>query len=275
MEHDSKKTDEKRQSEARRQQDVVIRATLSQIKKKYLVMSGKGGVGKSSLAVNLAVNLAEKGNKVGLLDVDLHGPSVPRMLGLSGRMEVGSDRSILPQAWSPKLAVVSIESMLKERDEAVIWRGPKKLNAIRQFISDVSWGPLDYLFIDSPPGTGDEPLTIARVIPTAQAIVVTTPQEISLADVRKSIYFLKRLNLEVAGLVENMSGFICPHCGEATDLFGRDGGRILAEASDLTFLGAVPLEPGVVQAADAGRPYVMENPESEFSQAISAIAANL
>ncbi len=275
MEHNSKKTDEKPQSEARRQQDVVIRATLSQIKKKYLVMSGKGGVGKSSLAVNLAVYLAEKGNKVGLLDVDLHGPSVPRMLGLSGRMEVGSDRSILPKTWSPKLAVVSIESMLKERDEAVIWRGPKKLNAIRQFISDVSWGPLDYLFIDSPPGTGDEPLTVARVIPTAQAIVVTTPQEISLADVRKSIYFLKRLNLEIAGLVENMSGFVCPHCGEAMDLFGRGGGRLLAEASGLTFLGAVPLEPGVVQAADAGRPYVIENPESEFTQAIFAIAANL
>lgn len=275
MEHNSKKTDEKRQSEVRRQQDVVIRATLSQIKNKYLVMSGKGGVGKSSLAVNLAVYLAEKGNKVGLLDIDLHGPSVPRMLGLSGRMEVGSDRSILPQTWSPKLAVVSIESMLKERDEAVIWRGPKKLNAIRQFISDVSWGPLDYLFIDSPPGTGDELLTVARIIPTAQAIVVTTPQEISLADVRKSIYFLKRLNLEAAGLVENMSGFVCPHCGEATDLFGRGGGRTLAEAADLTFLGAVPLEPGVVQAADAGRPYVIENPESEFTQAISAIAANL
>lgn len=275
MEHNSKKTDEKRQSEVRRQQDVVIRATLSQIKNKYLVMSGKGGVGKSSLAVNLAVYLAEKGNKVGLLDIDLHGPSVPRMLGLSGRMEVGSDRRILPQTWSPKLAVVSIESMLKERDEAVIWRGPKKLNAIRQFISDVSWGPLDYLFIDSPPGTGDELLTVARIIPTAQAIVVTTPQEISLADVRKSIYFLKRLNLEAAGLVENMSGFVCPHCGEATDLFGRGGGRTLAEAADLTFLGAVPLEPGVVQAADAGRPYVIENPESEFTQAISAIAANL
>lgn len=275
MEHNSKKTDEKRQSEVRRQQDVVIRATLSQIKNKYLVMSGKGGVGKSSLAVNLAVYLAEKGNKVGLLDIDLHGPNVPRMLGLSGRMEVGSDRSILPQTWSPKLAVVSIESMLKERDEAVIWRGPKKLNAIRQFISDVSWGPLDYLFIDSPPGTGDELLTVARIIPTAQAIVVTTPQEISLADVRKSIYFLKRLNLEAAGLVENMSGFVCPHCGEATDLFGRGGGRTLAEAADLTFLGAVPLEPGAVQAADAGRPYVIENPESEFTQAISAIAANL
>ena len=275
MEHDSKKTDEKGQSEARRQQDVVIRATLSQIKKKYLVMSGKGGVGKSSLAVNLAVSLAEKGNKVGLLDVDLHGPSVPRMLGLSGRMEVGGDRSILPQTWSPELVVVSIESMLKERDEAVIWRGPKKLNAIRQFISDVSWGPLDYLFIDSPPGTGDEPLTLARLIPAAQAIVVTTPQEISLADVRKSIYFLKKLNLEIAGLVENMSGFVCPHCGEATDLFGRGGGRTLAEASNLTFLGAVPLEPGVVKAADAGRPYVMEKPESEFTLAISAIAANL
>ncbi len=275
MEDNKKTAVDTQRLEARRQQDVVIRATLSQIKNKYLVMSGKGGVGKSSLAVNLAVYLAEKGNKVGLLDIDLHGPSVPRMLGLSGRMEVGSDRSILPQAWSPKLAVVSIESMLKERDEAIIWRGPKKLNAIRQFISDVSWGPLDYLFIDSPPGTGDELLTVARIIPTAQAIVVTTPQEISLADVRKSIYFLKRLNLEAAGLVENMSGFVCPHCGEATDLFGRGGGRTLAEAADLTFLGAVPLEPGVVQAADAGRPYVIENPESEFTQAISAIAANL
>ena len=275
MAENSGETEKKQPSVARRQQDVVIRAALSQINKKYLVMSGKGGVGKSSLAVNLAVSLAEKGHKVGLLDVDLHGPSVPRMLGLSGGMEVGNDRSILPRAWSPNLAVVSIDSMLKETDEAVIWRGPKKLNAIRQFLSDVSWGRLDYLLIDSPPGTGDEPLALARIIPSALAVVVTTPQEISLADVRKSIHFLKRLNITPAGLVENMSGFVCPHCGETTDLFGRGGGRLLAESSGLNFLGSVPLDPGVVKAADAGLPYVTENPESDFAKVVSAIAAGL
>jgi Mrp family chromosome partitioning ATPase len=275
MEGNAKKTDDTRRLEARRQQDVVIRATLSRIKKKYLIMSGKGGVGKSSLAINLAVCLAEKGHKVGLLDVDLHGPSVPHMLGLAGGLEVGDDRSILPRMWSPNLAVVSIDSMLEQRDDAVIWRGPKKLNAIRQFISDVSWGPLDYLLIDSPPGTGDEAFTIARVVPAAQAIVVTTPQEISLADVRKSITFLKKLNLAIAGLVENMSGYVCPHCGEASDLFGRGGGRLLAEATGLTFLGAVPLEPGVVPAADAGQPYVLENFQSDFTKALYAIAEKL
>ncbi|MBW2624102.1 MAG: Mrp/NBP35 family ATP-binding protein [Deltaproteobacteria bacterium] len=275
MEDKTKKTGDTRRLEARRQQDVVIRAALSQIKKKYLIMSGKGGVGKSSLAVNLAVCLAEKGHKVGLLDMDLHGPSVPRMLGLTGGLEVGDDRSILPRMWSPNLAVVSMDSMLEGRDEAVIWRGPKKLNAIRQFISDVSWGPLDYLLIDSPPGTGDESLTIARVVPSALAIVVTTPQEISLADVRKSINFLKKLNLSTAGLVENMSGYVCPHCGKASDLFGRGGGRILAKATDLTFLEAVPLDPGVIPAADAGKPYVLENPESDFTKALYAIAEKL
>ena len=263
------------QSEARRQQDVVIKATLSRIKKKYLIMSGKGGVGKSSLAVNLAASLAQNKVRVGLLDVDLHGPSIPRMLGLSSRMEVAEDRSILPQVWNESLLVVSIDSMLKDRDDAVIWRGPKKLNAIRQFISDVSWGPLDYLLIDSPPGTGDEPLTVARMIPDAQAIVVTTPQEVSLADVRKSIHFLEKVNMSVAGLVENMSGFVCPHCGRPTDLFGRGGGKLLAEAMEIPFLGAVPLDPGVVPASDAGSPFVLENPESDFAKSINQIAARL
>ncbi|MBW2092979.1 MAG: Mrp/NBP35 family ATP-binding protein, partial [Deltaproteobacteria bacterium] len=251
------------------------KATLSQIKKKYLVMSGKGGVGKSCLAVNLAVCLAQRGLKGGLLDVDLHGPSIPRMLGLSTEVEITSDRRIMPQAWSENLSVVSIDSMLKDRDEAVIWRGPKKLNAIRQFISDVAWAPMDFLMVDSPPGTGDEPLAVARIIPTTQAIVVTTPQEISLADVRKSINFLHKLNISVAGLVENMSGFICPHCGQNTNLFGQGGGRILAEAMDISFLGAVPLEPGVVPASDAGRPYVLEEPESDFSRALRQIASKL
>ena len=261
--------------EARRQQDLVIRATLSQIDKKYLVMSGKGGVGKSSLAVNLAVHLAGKGGRIGLLDVDLHGPSVPHMLGLTDRLTVAGDRTIEPQLFGDNLSVVSIESMLSDRDDAVIWRGPKKLNAIRQFIADVSWGPLDCLFIDSPPGTGDEPLAVAGNVPGAKAIVVTTPQEISLADVRKSIRFLEKVGLAIAGVVENMSGYVCPHCGHRDDLFGRGGGRLLAEALNLPFLGAVPLDPGVVAAADNGRPYVLEKPDSEFTAAIDAIAARL
>jgi ATP-binding protein involved in chromosome partitioning len=261
--------------EARRQQDLVIRATVSQIKKKYLVMSGKGGVGKSSLAVNLAVAMSLRGYKTGLLDVDLHGPSIPHMLGLTGRLAVADDRTIQPQAYSENLLVVSIDSMLDDRNDAIIWRGPKKLNAILQFISDVSWGPLDYLFIDSPPGTGDEPLAVAHNVPGARAVVVTTPQEVSLADVRKSIRFLGKVGLEVAGLVENMSGFACPHCGQVTEIFGRGGGRLLAEVLDLPFLGSIPLEPKAVVAADQGRPLIIEEPGLEFVTAIEAIADRL
>ncbi|MBU2550036.1 MAG: Mrp/NBP35 family ATP-binding protein [Proteobacteria bacterium] len=263
------------QDETRRRQDVVIRAALSQIGKKYFITSGKGGVGKSCLTTNLAAALAATGARVGLMDVDIHGPSIPRMLGLSGRMSVGEDRTILPQQAGPNLLVVSIEGMLADRDDAVIWRGPKKINAIRQFISDVSWGPLDYLLIDSPPGTGDEPLAVAQTVLGARAIVVTTPQEVSLADVRKAIRFLSRVGVDIAGLVENMSGFVCPHCGQATDLFGRGGGRLLAEALDLPFLGAVPLDPDVVPASDQGRPYVLEKPDSDFARALNAIAARM
>ncbi|MBF0531390.1 MAG: Mrp/NBP35 family ATP-binding protein [Deltaproteobacteria bacterium] len=238
-------------------------------------MSGKGGVGKSSLAVNLAVGLAHKGFKVGLLDVDLHGPSVPRMLGLTGKLAVKPDRTLAPHSHGPNLSVISIDSMLNDQDDAVIWRGPKKLNTIRQFMADVDWGRVDYLLIDSPPGTGDESLAIARTIPGAKAIVVTTPQEISLADVRKSIRFLAKVGMEVAGLVENMSGLVCPHCGKAIDLFGHGGGRLLAESLHLPFLGAVPLDPGVVPAADHGQPFVLSSPDSGFSRAIQAIVEQL
>jgi Mrp family chromosome partitioning ATPase len=262
-------------SDSRRQQDIVIRASLARIKKQYLVMSGKGGVGKSSLAANLAVSLARSGRRIGLLDVDLHGPSIPRLLGLGGRAEAAEDGRIAPLQFGTNLFVLSIDSMLADRDEAVIWRGPRKLNAIRQFISDVAWGPLDVLIIDSPPGTGDEPLAVAQIMPQAQAVVVTTPQELALADVRKSIRFLRKLNQPIAGLIENMSGFVCPHCGRVTDLFGRGGGRLLAESLGLPFLGAVPLDPGVVIASDQGKPYVLEHPESEFSRAVAHIAAAL
>lgn len=259
----------------RQQQDAAIKTILAGIKKKYIVMSGKGGVGKSSLAVNLAVYMAKQGKKIGLLDVDLHGPSVPNMLGLSGVLEIAPDRSILPQAWDENLRVVSIDSMLKDRQDAIIWRGPKKITAIRQFISDVSWGKLDVLLIDSPPGTGDEALTVAQLIPSVQAIVVTTPQEVSIADVRKSINFLKKLGVTPVGLVENMSGFKCPHCGETTYIFGREGGRLLAEAMEIDFLGTVPLDQEAVKAADQGRPYVLESPDSDFAKALAQIADKL
>jgi Mrp family chromosome partitioning ATPase len=259
----------------RRQQDLVIRAALSRIQKTYLIMSGKGGVGKSSLAANLAASAADAGSPAGLLDVDLHGPSIPRMLGLPPDMTVGEDGTIKPQRFSENLSVVSIEGMMKDKDEAIIWRGPRKLNAIRQFLSDVNWGDLEYLFIDSPPGTGDEPLAVAQNAPGAAAIVVTTPQEVSLADVRKSIRFLSKVGLKIAGIIENMSGFICPHCGERTDLFGRGGGRLMAEALDLNFLGAVPLDPDVVAASDRGWPLVLDKPDADFSKAVRKIAAKL
>jgi Mrp family chromosome partitioning ATPase len=261
--------------EARRQQDLVIRAQMAMVQKKYFVMSGKGGVGKSSLAVNLAASLAAGGARVGLMDVDLHGPSIPHMLGLTGRVQVNEDRTLAPVPFSPNLAVISIECMLADPDDAVIWRGPKKLNAIRQFIADVAWGPLDYLIIDGPPGTGDEPLAVARNVPGALAVVVTTPQEVSLADVRKAIRFLAKVGLPVAGVVENMSGFICPHCHQTTDLFGRGGGKLMAEALNLPFLGAVPLDPGAVISADRGRPYVLDAPDSAFAQAITEICGRL
>ncbi|MCP4687252.1 MAG: Mrp/NBP35 family ATP-binding protein, partial [Desulfobacterales bacterium] len=193
--------------------DEEAKKSLKKIRNKFIVMSGKGGVGKTSVSVNLAVALAEKGFKVGLMDVDIHGPDIPRMLGLRGMLDVNENRKLKPIMHSDNLAAVSMESLMPAKDDAIIWRGPVKHSAIRQFIGDVDWGELDYLIIDAPPGTGDEPLTVAQLIPDARAVIVTTPQEVALADVRKSINFCKSVNMEIFGLVENMSGYTCPHCG--------------------------------------------------------------
>ena len=216
-------------------QDAEIRERLSHIKNKILVMSGKGGVGKSSIAAYLAVVLANNGHKVGLLDVDLHGPSIPRMLGVNGSILPSEHPGkVLPVHLMPNLHVLSIETLMGEnKDAATIWRGPIKIGVIRQFISDIEWSDLDYLVIDSPPGTGDEPLTVAQTIPDAKALIVTTPQEVSLADVRKSINFCRQVNMAILGIVENMSGFICPHCGERTDLFKAHGGETMAAKGKL------------------------------------------
>jgi Mrp family chromosome partitioning ATPase len=232
-------------------------------------------VGKTSTAVNLSIALANKGFKVGIMDVDLHGPDVPRMLGLNAMLEVGPNGKLTPASYSNNLKAVSVESLMPTKDEAVIWRGPIKYSAIQQFIGDVEWGELDFLVIDSPPGTGDEPLTIAQIVKDAKAIIVTTPQEVALADVRKSISFCKRVKMEVFGLIENMSGLSCPHCGEIIDLFGSGGGEKTARQFGLNFLGRIPIDPNVVQCGDSGQCYRDANADSNVSRAFDDIAGKM
>lgn len=253
-------------------QDKVIASTLAKIKYKLFIMSGKGGVGKSSVSTNLAAALAVKGYKVGLLDVDIHGPSVPHLLGLTGLLEVDRDKGIQPKRYNENLAVVSMESLLKDPDQAVLWKGPMKTSAIRQFVSDVDWGELDFLVIDSPPGTGDESMAVLKTVPDALSIVITTPQEISLADVRKSINFLQYVKANILGVVENMSGLICPHCSQHIDLFKKGGGEDLAKKYALEFLGAIPLDPATVVAGDLGKPVVLLDVDSPAKSALLDLA---
>ncbi len=255
--------------------DEEVQASLNRIKHKLVIMSGKGGVGKTSTSVNLAIALARLGCKVGLLDVDLHGPDVPRVLGLSAMLGLSANQKLDPLHFNDHLKVVSIESLMASKDDAVIWRGPMKYSAIRQFISDVDWGDLDFLLIDSPPGTGDEPLTVAQTIPDAKAVIVTTPQEVSLADVRKSISFCHTVKMAIFGLVENMSGYVCPHCGEQVDIFGTGGGEKTAREARIDFLGRIPLDPNVVTCGDAGKSYQDTYPQSAVTQAYEAIAARI
>ncbi len=248
--------------------DRELREKLQRIKHKILVMSGKGGVGKSSVSALLAVGLAMKGYRVGVLDVDLHGPSIPRMLGVQGMFRFDEERKcLIPQSYNERLQVVSIECLLEDRDSAVIWRGPVKHGVIKQFISEVTWEDLDYLIIDSPPGTGDEPLSVAQTITDACALIVTTPQEVALADVRKSINFCRQVGMRILGLVENMSGFVCPHCNRELALFGKGGGARTAELMTIPFLGGLPFDPRIVVSEDVGQ-CILETPDdSLFIQA--------
>ena len=258
-------------------QNREIAETLRHIKNKILVMSGKGGVGKSSVAAYLSVALAKRGYLVGLMDVDLHGPSIPRILGLSGSLGFGGrEGKMLPVKYFPNMEVISIETLLGEnKDTATIWRGPLKIGAIKQFISDIDWADLDYLVIDSPPGTGDEPLTIAQTIPDAKALIVTTPQEVSLADVRKSINFCRQVKMEILGLVENMSGLKCPYCGKIIDVFKTRGGQETAKKENLKLLATLPLELEVVKEGDAGDISLLDNKElliaREFNKMVDEI----
>jgi ATP-binding protein involved in chromosome partitioning len=261
------------QQAAMAQQENAITRSLGKIKNKILVMSGKGGVGKSTVSVNLALGLAGKGHKVGLMDVDLHGPDVVRMLNLKGVVEPPETPEALvpPLKYNDNLKVVSIEYMMQDRDEAIIWRGPLKIQAIRQFVADMDWGELDYLIIDAPPGTGDEPLSIAQTIPNVKAVVVTTPQKVALADVRKSINFCKTVKMEIVGVVENMSGLVCPHCNETVDVFKTGGGEEIAREFELAFLGKIPMDPRVVIAGDDGEPYLSSDADSPATKAFAGV----
>jgi len=209
------------------------------------------------------------------MDVDLHGPDVPRMLGMKGLLDLNQNKKLTPMAYSSNLSAVSIESLTTNKDDAIIWRGPIKYSAIQQFIADVEWGDLDFLVIDSPPGTGDEPLTIAQMISDASAIIVTTPQEVSLADVRKSISFCRTVKMDIFGLIENMSGLTCPHCGESIELFGSGGGERTAKSMGIDFLGKIPIDPNMVKCGDAGVSFQEQHVDSPVSIAFNDIAKKM
>ncbi|OQY03845.1 MAG: ATP-binding protein [Desulfobacteraceae bacterium 4572_123] len=264
-----------KQKNAQADQDAAVNESLKKIKNKFIVLSGKGGVGKTSTSVNLAVALSKKGFKVGIMDVDLHGPDVPRMLGLEGMLDLNENRKLNPMSYSENLRAVSIESLTGNKDDAIIWRGPIKYSAIKQFIGDVEWGELDFLIIDSPPGTGDEPLTIAQTISDARAIIVTTPQEVALADVRKSINFCKTVKMEIFGLIENMSGFDCPHCGKTINLYGSGGGEKTAQTMGVQFLGRIPFDPNVVSCGDSGSSILETHKDSMVAKAFDKIAVKM
>ena len=258
-------------------ESALVRAALNQIGHKLLVMSGKGGVGKSSVAVSLALTLARQGFQVGLMDVDLHGPNVLRMLGLTKPLDSARQQLFYVPEGLANLKVVSVEAFMPDRESAVIWRGPLKHQAITQFISDIDWGKLDYLVIDSPPGTGDEPLSVVQTIPEAQAIIVTTPQEISLADVRKSIDFCRKTNLPILGLLENMGRLVCPDCGKEIPLFATGGGKRLASQVNIPFLGSLPFDPHIVESADQGQLSRLQPEDSpflrEFAEVVKVLIA--
>ncbi|MGD9848431.1 MAG: P-loop NTPase [Desulfuromonas sp.] len=257
------------------QQQQQLQQRLAGIRQRILVMSGKGGVGKSTTAVNLALALARQGKRVGLLDIDLHGPSVPTLLGLEGRRPAVEDGCMVPIDIEG-LKVISIGFLTQTADDALIWRGPMKTGVIQQFLRDVQWGELDYLVVDCPPGTGDEPLSIVQLLGTASsgAVLVTTPQKVALVDVRKSVTFCRQLKLPVYGIVENMSGFVCPKCNEVIDIFKKGGGRQMAADMQVPFLGAVPVDPRMVEAGDAGTPLVTVE-DSPTAAALRDIAQEL
>jgi ATP-binding protein involved in chromosome partitioning len=251
--------------------EAKVSRTLARIKNRILVFSGKGGVGKSTVAANLALALSLRNKSVGLLDVDIHGPNLAKMLGVEDKKLEISSETIKAVPINENLKLVSMSFLLDSPDLPVIWRGPMKMKVIQQFLGDVEWGDLDWLIIDSPPGTGDEPLSIAQLIPATGAIIVTTPQEVSVMDSRKAVVFAMKLNLKVLGIIENMSGMVCPHCGQRIDLFKKGGGEKAAAEMNVPFLGGIPVDSRIVISGDEGKPFAIHLPDSEAAKAFREI----
>ncbi len=250
-----------------------LKSKLSHIKHRIMVMSGKGGVGKSTVSTNLAVALSRDGFDVGILDADIHGPNIPKMLGIEFSHVEGSGQGMIPVEVFPNLKVISMAFFIGDRDNPVVWRGPLKHNAISQFLGEVEWGNLDFLIIDLPPGTGDEPLSVAHLVKNVDgSIIVTTPQDVALLDSRKSVNFSRMLSIPVIGIVENMSGLICPHCHEEISLFKKGGGEKAARDLKVPFLGRIPIDPEMVNDCDRGMPFVMAHPDSEATKVFGEIA---
>ncbi len=253
-----------------------VKPTLAKIKHVFVVLSGKGGVGKSTVSANLAMGLTLRGKQVGLLDIDVHGPSIPKILGLQGERAMGDGEKLIPSETPEGLKVMSTALILEKADEPIVWRGPLKAGVIKQFIGEVNWGELDYLIVDCPPGTGDEPLSICQLIPDADgAILVTTPQQVATLDVSKSITFCNQIGMRIAGLIENMSGFTCPHCGEFTPIFRTGGGEALAKDYGLPFLGKLPIATEIGESGDAGKPFVAAHPDTPAAKAFMNVVDQL
>lgn len=272
---DSRKAPAGSQADERRQAELRLKRRMASVARKIVVLSGKGGVGKSTVAVNLALSLARRGKRVGLMDIDIHGPSIPTMLGLVGEYSRADREGIIPVECHG-LKVMSVQFFMEDPDAAVIWRGPMKMTVISQFLSDVNWGELDYLVVDSPPGTGDEPLSIVQLLDGPDgAVIVTTPQKVAEADVRKSINFCHQLKLPVLGIVENMSGFACPHCGETTAIFQSGAGKRMADDFGIPFLGGIPFELKLGASGEEGQPYVSSHADSPAAALFQKMAAEI
>ena len=263
------------QGEKESHEQSVLEQRMSCVKYKCMVMSGKGGVGKSTVATNLAVTLAQEGYAVGLMDADIHGPNIPKMLGIEDQRPSATSEGLLPITTSSGLKVISIGLFLRTQDDAIVWRGPLKHSVIKQFLGEVSWGDLDFLIIDLPPGTGDEALSVAHLLKGIDgALIVTTPQDVALIDSRKAVSFARQLQLAVVGIVENMSGFNCPHCHEAIDLFKKGGGEQAARELLVPFMGSIPICPEMVSCGDSGNPAVLDPENKDAVSAFTAISQN-
>lgn len=253
-----------------------VQKRMSKVKHKIMVMSGKGGVGKSTVAANLAIAMAKLGSRVGILDSDIHGPSIPKLMGVEGLRPSGGPNGIYPILSRYGVRVISIDFFLESSELPVIWRGPLKMSAIRQFLSDVDWGELDYLFIDLPPGTGDEPLSVMQLLPDMDGtVIVTAPSDLSQSVVRKAVNMSRKMNIPVIGIIENMSGFVCPKCGSKYDLLGSGGGKKMAEEMKANFLGQIPIDPKISEDSDKGVSFIIENPNSESSKIFMEIAQKI